>query len=98
MKLAYLDTICFGSGTSDGVSSPSSDVRKPAIKFSGNSLQMETTSPSTLYIYNMTGQQVSEKTFNAGANVQSLSHLPAGVYFATLLVDGKRYVEKITVK
>jgi hypothetical protein len=46
----------------------------------------------------MTGQFVSEKTFNAGANVQSLSHLPTGVYFATLLVEGKRYVQKFTVK
>ena len=98
VKLAYLDTFCFGSGTSDGISSPSSDVRKPAIKFSGNCLQMETTSPSTLFIYNMTGKLVSKKTFNAGANVQSLSHLPAGTYFATLLVEGKRYVQKFTVK
>lgn len=98
VKLAYLDTFSFGSGTSDGISSPSSDVRKPVIKFAGNCLQMETTFPSTLYIYNMTGQFVSEKTFNAGANVQSISHLPAGVYFATLLVEGKRYVQKFTVK
>ena len=63
-----------------------------------NRLLVDTACPATLYIYNMEGQLVSERTLSAGSNAQSLSSLKTGSYFATLLVGGKRYVHKFNVK
>lgn len=98
VKLAYLDTFSFDRVTSDGITSPSSDVQKPVIKMGDNRLLVDTACPATLYIYNMEGQLVSERTLSAGSNAQSLSSLKTGSYFATLLAGGKRYVHKFNVK
>ena len=50
VKLAYLDTFSFDRVTSDGITSPSSDVQKPVIKMGDNRLLVDTACPATLYI------------------------------------------------